>query len=234
MERLDKVISNYTEYSRSEVKVLIKQRRVKINNEFALKPEIKVDINKDKIYVDESEITIREKVYLVLNKPKGYITATEDKNAVTVLDLIGEEYRVRDIFPVGRLDKDTTGLLLITNDGEFAHNVIAPKKDKEKIYEVKIDIPVNDDMRIGFEKGVVLNDGKCKPAKLKKISEYEALVTITEGRYHQIKRMFGCFGAKVVELKRIQIAGLKLPEDLKEGEYRELTEDELSHIFFTL
>lgn len=234
MERLDKVISNYTKYTRSEVKILIKQKRVKINNELALKPDIKVDINKDKILVDEKEIAIKEKVYLVLNKPKGYITATEDKNAVTVLDLIGEEYRVRNIFPVGRLDKDTTGLLLITNDGDFAHNVINPKKDKEKVYEVKIDILVNEDMKKGFEKGVQLNDGKCKPAKLERISEYEALVTITEGRYHQIKRMFGCFGAKVVELKRIQISGFKLPKDLNEGEYRELTEEELNHILFTI
>lgn len=231
MERLDKVISNYTKYARSEVKILIKQKRVKVNSSVALKPDIKVDINKDIITIDEQEITIREKVYLVLNKPKGYITATEDKKAVTVLDLIDEKYRVRDIFPVGRLDKDTTGLLLITNDGEFAHNVIAPKKDKSKIYEVTIDISVTDEMKNGFEKGVMLNDGKCKPAKLEKIEENMAYVTLTEGKYHQIKRMFGCFGAKVIDLKRIQIGKFVLPKELKEGEYRELTDDEILAIF---
>lgn len=230
MERLDKIISNYSKYTRSEIKTLVKSKKVKINNEIALKSDLKVDINKDRIFIEDKELTIKEKVYLVLNKPKGYITATEDKKAVTILDLISEDYRVRNIFPVGRLDKDTTGLIILTNDGNFAHNILAPKKDKSKIYDVTIDIPVTDDMKNSFEKGVDLNDGKCKPAKLEQTGKYTALVTLTEGRYHQIKRMFGCFGAKVIELKRIQIGKFKLPKELKEGEYRELSHSEFEEI----
>ena len=230
MERLDKIISNYSKYSRSEIKLLVRAKRVKVNDKIALKSDMKIDTKQDKIVIDDKELTIREKVYLVLNKPKGYITATEDKKAVTILDLIDEPYRVRNIFPVGRLDKDTTGLIILTNDGDFAHNILSPKKDKSKIYDVTIDISVTNEMKSGFENGVILKDGKCKPAKLEKTGEKTARVTLTEGRYHQIKRMFGCYGATVVELKRIQIGNFKLPIDLEEGEYREISESELSQI----
>ena len=230
MERLDKIISNYTSFTRNEVKSLLKQRRIKVNGDIALRPEVKLDISKDKIFIDDNELIIKEKIYLVLNKPKGVITATEDKKLDTVLDLISEEYRIRNIFPVGRLDKDTTGLLILTNDGVFAHNITSPNKNKTKVYIATLDIPVTDNMVSEFSNGVILNDGKCKPAKLEKISDYLAKVTITEGRYHQIKRMFGCFGAKVVELKRIQIGQFKLPENLDEGEYRELSNIEIKDI----
>ena len=230
MERLDKIIANYTKYSRSEIKTLIKQKRIKINNELVLKPELKINIENNKIYIDDKEISLVKNIYLVLNKPKGYITSTEDRNQLTILNLISEEYKVRNIFPVGRLDKDTTGLIILTNDGNFAHSITSPKKDKLKIYHVEIDKPISEQMQLEFEKGVNLKDFKCKPAKLEKIEEYTAVVAITEGKYHQIKRMFGCFGAKVVNLKRIQIGKLKLPKDLKEGEYRELSSNELKSI----
>ena len=230
MERLDKIVSNYTSFSRSEVKKLIKEKRIKVNNEFVFKSDIKIDVNFDKITIDNKIIQIKEKIYLILNKPKGYITATEDKSSATVLDLISEEYKARNIFPVGRLDKDTTGLLILTNDGTFAHNITSPNKNKSKVYIATLDTPITDKMKLEFEKGVILNDGKCKPASLEIINEFTAKVTITEGKYHQIKRMFGCFGAKVIELKRIQIGNLKLPENLLEGEYRELSDIEIKDI----
>lgn len=225
--RIDKVISNQTGYSRSDVKKLIKSKKVKVNGIFVGKPEFKVDVDKDLINVNGIDLVVKRNVYLVMNKPKGYISATEDRSMSTILDLLSMDYRNRNVFPVGRLDKDTTGLIILTDDGDFAHSILSPKKDSKKIYDVVLDIPVTDEMAIGFEKGVSLVDGKCKPAKLEKVDEYRALVTLTEGKYHQVKRMFGCYKAKVVELKRIQIGNFKLPDNLLEGEYRELTEVEL-------
>ena len=230
MERLDKVICGQTEYSRKDIKQLITNKRVMVNGEIVLKSDIKVDINKDKISIDGEEINYQKNVYLILNKPMGYISATEDRNQKTVLDLIDEKYSHREMFPAGRLDKDTTGMMIITDDGVFAHNILAPKKHIQKIYEVTIDIPVTEEMKIKFKDGIDLNDGKCKTAILEKIDEYTAKVTLTEGRYHQIKRMFGCFGAKVVKLHRIKMGNLELPKDLKEGESRELTNEELDKI----
>lgn len=227
MERADKIISNQTGYTRSEVKRLIKSKKIMINNIIIDKPEIKVDIEKDVISIEGKNIVFKKNVYLVLNKPKGYISATEDRKMPTVLDIVSKDYGNRNLFPVGRLDKDTTGLMILTDDGDFAHNILSPKKDSHKIYIAKIDILVTREMIAGFEKGVKLIDGECKPSKLEKIDEYVAKVTLTEGKYHQIKRMFGCYGAKVTELKRIQIGDFNLPEDLMEGEYRELTQEEI-------
>ena len=131
------------------------------------------------------------------------------------------------MFPAGRLDKDTTGMMIITDDGQFAHNILAPNKHISKTYEVEIDIKVTEEMKIGFEQGIKLNDGVCKTAKLEITGENTATVVLTEGRYHQIKRMFGCFGAKVTKLHRIAMGYLVLPKDLKEGESRELSNEEL-------
>lgn len=230
MERIDKIISNNTLYSRSEVKKLIKSNKIKVNDIIIDKSEFKVDISKDIITIDGEKLKIKGNIYLVLNKPKGYISATEDKHMKTILDLVSKDYGDRNLFPIGRLDKDTTGLIILTDDGAFLHDIVSPKKEHRKIYKAVIDIPVNDEMITGFEEGVELNDGKCKPSKLEKLGEYEALITLTEGRYHQIKRMFGCFGAKVVELERIQIGNFVLPEELKLGEYRELSKSELDLI----
>lgn len=230
MERIDKVISNQLGYSRKEVKELIRNKRVTVNEEIISKPDIKVDPKSDKIIVDNIEIKIQKKVYLILNKPKGYISATEDRTMQTVLDLVPQEYLHRNLFPAGRLDKDTTGLMIITDDGNFAHNILSPKKHVEKTYNVTIDIPVNNEMFEGFKNGVMLNDGKCKEVNLEITGKYSATVTLTEGRYHQIKRMFGCYGAKVIELQRIKMGNLELPYNLKLGECRELTEEELKKI----
>lgn len=227
MERIDKIIAAQTEYSRKDVKKLILQKRVRVNNELISKSEEKVNENTDIITIDGQTINIQQFVYLILNKPKGYISATEDKTQQTVLDLIDEKYMHRQLFPAGRLDKDTTGMMIITDDGQFAHNILAPKKHISKTYEVEIDIPVTQEMKKGFENGIELNDGICKTANLEITGEYTSIVVLTEGRYHQIKRMFGCFGAKVVNLNRIAMGGLKLPSDLNLGESRELSKQEI-------
>lgn len=230
MERIDKIIATQTNYSRKEVKKLILQKRVMVNGEIISKSDIKVDENNDKIEIDGNKINVKKYIYLILNKPKGYISATEDPKMPTILDLVPEQYLHRNLFPAGRLDKDTTGLMLITDDGEFAHNILAPKKHIKKVYKVEIDIPINEIMINEFENGVTLNDGICKTAGLEKLDTYIGKVTLTEGRYHQIKRMFGCFGAKVVNLERIAMGNFQLPNDLKQGECRELTEKEIEEI----
>ena len=230
MERLDKVISNQTGYSRKDIKELIRKKRVTVNNEIAAKPELKVDPAIDRISVDGQEISVQKFVYLMLNKPKGYISATEDRSQQTVLDLVPAEYLHRNLFPAGRLDKDTTGLMLITDDGDFAHNILAPKKHVSKTYNVTIDIPMTEEMVTGFRDGVKLNDGECKAAGLTITGEHTGIVVLTEGRYHQIKRMFGCYGAKVTELERIAMGNLQLPADLEPGQTREFTEEELKLI----
>lgn len=230
MERIDKIIATQTHYSRKEVKKLVQQRRVRINGKIISKADAKINEEKDKIELDQTEINIKKYVYLILNKPKGYVSATKDKSIPTVLELVPEEYNHRQLFPAGRLDKDTTGMMIITDDGEFAHNILAPKKHIKKAYKVEIDSLINDKMIKEFETGVILNDGICKSAILKKIDDKIAEVVLTEGRYHQIKRMFGCFGAKVVNLERISMGDLKMPDDIKAGECRELTNDELNKI----
>ena len=230
MERVDKVISNQTNYSRKDVKELIKKKLVSVNGIVINKSDMKVNPDSDKIKILDEKIVVKKYVYLVLNKPMGYISATEDRSMPTVLDLIDEKYAHRELFPAGRLDKDTTGLMIITDDGRFAHNILAPKKHIKKIYEVTIDIHATKEMVEGFKKGILLNDGICKSANMEITGDNTAIVTLTEGRYHQIKRMFGCFGAKVVRLHRIGMGNLVLPKDLKEGESRELTKEEFEQI----
>ena len=230
MKRIDNIISMQTEYSRKDAKKLILQKRVFVNGQLVLKPDTKIDIEKDTISIDGNELNIKENVYLILNKPIGYISAVEDKNMPTVLDLIDKKYLHRNIFPAGRLDKDTTGLMIITDDGKFAHDILSPKKHVKKTYEVTLDIPTTEDMVIGFKEGIILNDGKCKSAIMEITGTNTARVTLTEGRYHQIKRMFGCYGAKVIKLHRISMGNLVLPNDLQEGESRELTKKELEKI----
>ena len=230
MERIDKIISGQTSYSRKEIKKLISQGMVYVNGEKVERPENKYDENNICITINGEEISIKKHIYLLLNKPKGYVSTTETKKEKSVLELVPEKYRSRNLFPAGRLDKDTTGLMLITDDGQFAHNILSPRKHVKKEYEVTLDIPVTLDMENGFKKGVVLKDGECKSAILKITGEYTANVTIIEGRYHQIKRMFGCYGAKVIELNRICMGNLYLPKDLKLGEIREATESELGRI----
>ena len=227
MQRLDKILSTQTNYSRKEIKELIRKKKITINENIALKSDIKIDEEKDTIMINGENLIIKKYVYLILNKPVGYVSATNDKKDLTVLDLVPAEYKHRNLFPAGRLDKDTTGLMLITDDGTLAHNILSPKKHIKKTYEVTIDIPMTNEMVEGFKNGVNLNDGECKEAKLEIIGTNTGIETLTEGRYHQIKRMFGCFKAKVIKLNRIGMGNLFLPPDLKVGESRELTSDEL-------
>ena len=229
MERLDKIIGRETGYSRKDIKILVKNKRIKVNDAIVLKSDIKI-YEDDIIKLDNNIIEVNKYIYLVLNKPKGYISATEDESALIVLDLIDDKYRHRNLFPAGRLDKDTTGLMIITDDGAFAHNILSPKKHVEKTYNVKIDIPITEEMVNAFKSGIELIDGECKSAILEKTGEYTGKVTLTEGRYHQIKRMFGCFSAKVLELERIKMGNFYLPSDLELGKYRILTKEELKLI----
>jgi len=230
MERIDKIISEQTYYTRKEIKKLISKGMVYVNGEQVKKSETKYDENNINLKINGQEVEVKKHVYLLLNKPKGYVSATEDASQKTVLDLVPENYKNRNLFPAGRLDKDTTGLMLITDDGEFAHNILSPRKHVKKEYEVTLDIPVTEEMVKGFKEGVMLNDGECKSANLEITGEYTAKVTITEGRYHQIKRMFGCYGAKVIELNRICMGNLYLPKGLNLGEVKEATQEELEKI----
>ena len=227
MKRIDKIISEQTHYTRKEIKKLVSQGKILVNDEIVKKSETKYDENNICIKINGEEIEIKKYVYLLLNKPKGYISSTEKSSGSTVLDLVPEKYKNRNLFPAGRLDKDTTGLMLITDDGQFAHNILSPRKHIKKIYEVTIDISTTNEMVECFKNGIDLNDGKCKSAIMEITGKYTANVTLIEGRYHQIKRMFGCYGAKVVELHRVAMGNLRLPEDLEEGQCRELTDEEL-------
>ena len=232
MERLDKIISTGGGVSRSDARKLILKGKVSVNGKTVRDIAFKVDPKADEISLFGEPITYKKHLYLIMNKPKCVLTATEDKNKQTVIDLIPDELRRRDLFPVGRLDKDTTGLLIITNDGDFAHQLLSPNKKVPKKYLVTLDGEVGEELIAKFKEGLTLADGtKLSSATLQILSDlHTALVTITEGKYHQIKRMFGLFDLGVNELKRVSFAGLTLPEDLLEGEVRELTVNELECI----
>lgn len=230
MERIDKVISSQSNFSRKEVRKMILKKRVTVDGEIVDKYDTKIDQSRAVIAIDGKDIDLKKNIYLILNKPKGYISATEDKSQRTVLELVPEEFKARELFPAGRLDKDTTGLMLITNDGVMAHNILSPRKHIKKIYEVTIDVDMTEEMVKGFKSGIKLSDAECKSAELNITGKSLGIVTIREGRYHQIKRMFGCYGAKVLELNRIGMGNLNLPKELKLGECRELTENELERL----
>ncbi len=228
MERIDKIIASQGQYSRKEVKALIAKGRIAVDGRVVSSSSEKADPLTTRISIDGKSLAFKRNLYLMLHKPKGYVSATEDRDHPTVLELVPREYRGRNLFPAGRLDRDTKGLMIITDDGVLAHNILAPKKHVPKLYHVELDIPVTEEMRLGFSEGVMLNDGVSKAADLIKTGEKTAEVTLWEGRYHQIKRMFGCFGAEVVELKRLGMGRLTLPKDLAEGECREMSEEELA------
>ncbi|MBQ3236884.1 MAG: rRNA pseudouridine synthase [Oscillospiraceae bacterium] len=229
MERLDKIISSRTGLSRKEAKAEISGGSVSVNGFVIRSAEYKV-AEGDEIFLGTKKISGKAHQYLVLNKPKGYISATEDPEQKTVLELVPPELMRSGLFPAGRLDKNTTGLMIITDDGDFAHRILAPKKHVPKKYAVTLDIPVTEEMKNGFAAGITLSDGICKTAELLITGEYTCEVTISEGRYHQIKRMFGCYKAEVTELHRLSMGRFILPDDLLEGQCRELTEEELKLI----
>ena len=190
VERIDKIIASQTNYSRKDVKKLISQKKVRVNDEIVKRPEQKFDEQQDTIYIDENKLDMKKHIYLVLNKPQGYISATEDRTAKTVLDLVPEQYMRKGLFPAGRLDKDTTGMMIITDDGEFAHNILAPRKHIEKTYRVQIDIDITEEMREKFKQGIVLKDHVCCPATIivedKKVQDARLYLTYAVGNVLKI------------------------------------------------
>lgn len=233
MERLDKVLSNLGYGTRKEIKQVAKKGLIKVNGEIVKDNGMQVDPEVDRISINGEEIFYRKYIYLMMNKPDGVISATFDNRDETVIDLLEIEHQVFNPFPIGRLDKDTVGLLLLTNDGELNHRLISPKWKVDKIYYAKIDKLVTDNDIKKFKSGITLDDGyTCKEAKLEiiKASEEgsEVMLTIQEGKFHQVKRMFEAVDKKVTYLKRVEFGTLKLDEDLEEGEYRELTDEEVA------
>lgn len=232
--RIDKVLSNVGYGSRAEIKRYCKYGIITVNGDVVNNPGLQVDPENDEIIFDGDAVSYREFVYIMLNKPDGYISATFDKYDPIVLDLIDPSYLAFEPFPVGRLDKDTEGLLVLTNDGKLSHRVLSPKKHVPKTYYAKIEGIVTEEDIKAFKKGVVLDDGyETMPAQLEilksdEISEIE--LTIHEGKFHQVKRMFESVGKKVVYLKRLSMGKLKLDVRLALGEYRELTEEEVKLI----
>lgn len=230
LKRIDRILSEQTNYSRKEIKRLVSKGLVLVNECVVRRSDEKYDEDNISIKINGEDVSVNKHFYLLLNKPKGYVSTTVSDSDKTVIDLVPNKYKTRTLFPAGRLDKDTTGLMLITDDGVFAHNILSPKKHIKKIYEVVIDKDVSDEMINGFKDGVKLNDGECKSALLEKVDTNKCLVTLTEGRYHQIKRMFGCYKAKVLELKRICMGELYLPTNLSVGEVQEVSDEELIKI----
>ena len=232
--RIDKILSNLGYGSRAELKVYCKKGLVKVNDKVISNPGTQVDTDVDKIEFNNEVVKYREFVYIMMNKPDGYLSATFDKRDPIVLDLIDPSYLTFEPFPVGRLDKDTEGLLVLTNDGQLAHRVLSPKKHVPKTYYAKIEGIVTQEDVQAFEKGVTLDDGyETMPSQLKilksdDLSEIE--LTIHEGKFHQVKRMFESVGKKVVYLKRLSMGKLTLDETLDLGEYRELTDEEVKLI----
>ncbi|MDQ1001160.1 16S rRNA pseudouridine516 synthase [Neobacillus niacini] len=229
--RIDKMLANLGYGSRKEVKQLLKSGAVKVDDVVVKDPKQHVDTNKQSVTLNGEVIEYKEFIYLMMNKPQGVLSATEDSAQETVIDLLELEDQVYEPFPVGRLDKDTEGLLLITNDGQLAHRLLSPKKHVPKTYFAVIDREVTDEDVKAFAEGVTLDDGyETKPGELKILKSgirSDIELTITEGKFHQVKRMFEAVGKKVVYLKRISMGPLLLDETLELGEYRELMDDEI-------
>lgn len=220
--------------SRKEVKVLLKSKAVEVNGEIVRDPKVHVNEHKDHVIVQGEAVAYTEFIYLLMNKPQGVISATEDKYDKTVIDLLAESEQHFEPFPVGRLDKDTEGFLLLTNDGKLAHELLSPKKHVDKTYFARVEGIVTEEDVEAFKAGVVLDDGYVtKPAHLLilesgAVSEIE--LTITEGKFHQVKRMFESVGKRVIYLKRLSMGPLSLDPDINLGNYRHLTEEEVSSL----
>ena len=229
--RLDKLLSECGVASRKEIRQLIRSGRVSVDGAAAASPEMKLDPYKALVYLDGTKIEYAKYHYYMMNKPAGVLSATDDGRQKTVLDLVTPEMRKIGLFPVGRLDKDTTGLLLLTNDGEFAHRVISPRSGIVKVYHARTEAPVDEADITAFKEGLTLGDGtKCLPAGLKLLPDGSCLVEVMEGKYHQVKRMLSSRGKPVTELKRLSIGGLKLDKALLPGSFRALEENELCSV----
>lgn len=226
--RLDKYLAHANFGSRKEVGELIKSGRVTVGGKTVKDRKLKVK-DEDEVRVDGFTVVLEEYMYFMLNKPQNVISATESFEHETVIDLI-EHSQYRELFPVGRLDIDTTGLLIITNDGKLSHQLLSPKKEVFKTYYCKLKHDVSKSDITFLETGIPLKDFTTKPAKVEVIEEDEVLLSISEGKFHQVKRMFKYLNNEVLELKRVKFGNLVLDETLEAGEYRRLTEDELTDL----
>lgn len=232
--RLDKFVSERTNYSRSQIKILIKKGNIKINGFPAKSPDVKIDPDTQKVTVLENEIVYREHTYVLLNKPAGYVCSTDPKDGKTVLELIPPQLRTKDMFPAGRLDKDSYGALLLTDDGDLAHRILSPKKHIPKIYIVKLADSFQNNYVNQFKNGILLSSGEqCLPAYVRPDENNEklAFIQLFEGKYHQVKRMFSAVGNHVDFLMRISLGGLILPQTLGFGDCIELLHKDVENLF---
>lgn len=229
--RLDKLLANSGYGTRKEVKKLLKTGVVKVDGKVVKDAKVHVEPEEQEVTVLDDVVEYREFIYLMMHKPPGFLSATEDHRQETVVDILQEEDKIFEPFPVGRLDKDTEGFLLLTNDGQLAHQLLSPKKHVPKTYYAKIEGEVSEEDITAFRDGVTLDDGyETLPAELKILSagpQSEIEITIVEGKFHQVKRMFQAVGKTVTYLKRLSMGPLELDPDLELGEYRELTDEEL-------
>ncbi|WP_417899267.1 16S rRNA pseudouridine(516) synthase [Bacillus haimaensis] len=229
--RLDKLLANSGYGTRKEVKKLLKTGVVKVDGKVVKDAKVHVEPEEQEVTVLDDVVEYREFIYLMMHKPPGFLSATEDHRQETVVDILQEEDKIFEPFPVGRLDRDTEGFLLLTNDGQLAHQLLSPKKHVPKTYYAKIDGEVTEEDKAAFREGVTLDDGyETLPAELKILSagpQSEIEITIVEGKFHQVKRMFQAVGKTVTYLKRLSMGPLELDPDLELGEYRELTDEEL-------
>ncbi len=232
MERLDKFLAAQGKGTRKEVGRLIRSGAVAVDGVPVRDPAAKVDPSCQTVAVGGSPILWQEHLYIMMNKPAGVLSATEDRRQKTVLDLLPEDLRRRGLFPAGRLDKDTTGLLLITDDGDLAHRMLSPKKHVYKLYQARLDAPVTPEDVRAFEEGVRWGEEVYAPARLwaGEGDPFVAFAQVHEGRFHQVKRMFQARGKTVLSLKRLKIGGLSLDSTLQEGECRLLTPEEVCQI----
>ncbi len=235
MQRIDKLLASQGLGSRREVGMMLRAGRVTVDGKVVRSGEIKVDAELQTVVLDGGEIRYRKFLYLMMNKPAGVISASNDPKARTVVDLVPPALYRRGLFPAGRLDKDTTGLLILTDDGDFAHRMLSPKKGVDKLYEAIVDGPVTGEEVEAFQQGIVFADGTvCLPAGLCVLHGGEnplVQVRIREGKFHQVKKMFHSVGRTVLALRRVQIGVLKLDPNLCEGECRELTPEEKKFVF---
>ena len=232
--RLDRFISERTEYSRSEIKSIAAKGGIKVNSAVVKKSDTQIDPDRDKVEVLGNELRADKFRYILLNKPDGYISSTDDGDGKTVMELIPPEMRTKNMFPAGRLDKDSLGALLLTDDGELAHRMLSPRKHVPKIYIVKLAEPFQSKYVDLFAEGLTLSDGyQCLPAKVRNVesSEKLAFIELSEGKYHQVKRMFAAVENHVQLLMRVSVGGLILPEKLRSGECMELLHKDVENLF---